>query len=353
MEIYLLVFLSVYFTGFVINKYCDKSFLSIYLFFVTGVLIVFMGIRDLKVGTDSGEYVSNFQNINNIKDVFESKFEIGFALLNLLSKQISNSYYSIFFAIGIISIPLYIYAIKAIIKEYYIGIYIYLVFGFYTFGFNGARQFMASAFCFWGYTYLLSANLYKFLIFVLIASMFHKSALLVLPIMYFYKKEIEYKNLINFSLYGLIFILLFKLNIININILIEDRYTDYIKSNNEGGGIVSSLFLLTQGFIFFKLKKIILAQKEVFNTFFNIYIFSFIPALINLIFSTNPSGLLRISNYFSCAAIVLWPIIFENIFGLKRIVVVSIFFIFTLFFMILTLVNFSNLVPYVLNREFS
>src|SRR5690606_19464441 len=103
-----------------------------------------------------------------------------------------------FFTSALFVISIYLFVIKRFSNNYILSVFIYITFGFYTFLFNGLRQGIAMAVCFLALPYLINKNKLKYFLLIVIASLFHTSAWVMLPFYFLVhmKLRLEYKMLI-------------------------------------------------------------------------------------------------------------------------------------------------------------
>src|SRR5690606_23390964 len=134
-------------------------------------------------------------------------------------------------------------------------------------------------------------------------------------------------------------------------ILIDEKYAVYGQPE-EGGGKVQVAFLLGQALLLLYFKKQVGHKNIVYGRLLNMYLIGLVPALASVISSVNPSGVLRLTIYFSHTSILLWPMVFMSFRRIEnRALVVVSFFIIAVAYFVLTTSTFSKLTPYQLNSE--
>ena len=106
------------------------------------------GLRDYQVGTDTGNYVRQFRLSESFSSVTERKTEIAYNLLSWGARWLSDSYSALLLLIAAIVVTCYVSTIVRLTRRYETALYLFVVFGIYTFFFNGARQGIAAAICF-------------------------------------------------------------------------------------------------------------------------------------------------------------------------------------------------------------
>ena len=156
--------------------------LSVALIFVTGFRY--------RVGTDFFSYY--FWNVKDwqvvMSDIISFK-EGGFSFLAKLSRTIWNDGQSIILFSAVITIGLYTWTIYRRSSTYLLSMLLYLMLGQWQGSFNGIRQYLAAAILFSGYQFILEKKYLQYGLIVLTASLFHKSAIvMVLPCFLFSRK---------------------------------------------------------------------------------------------------------------------------------------------------------------------
>jgi hypothetical protein len=324
---------------------------SVSLVLVCTVLIGFGGLRDRSVGTDTGTYVVIFSQLDSLQSALSKEMEVGYNVVSWLAKMFSESYASLLLMISALTVPLYLSTIVRLAKRYEIGIYLFVVLGFYTFAFNGARQAIATAICFWAIRFILDRRLWPYLAAVGFAMLFHKTALVSLPLYFLATPKLRLSRLTGLLL-AIIFLTTFLGFFVGLSAeVLDDRFLVYADMT-EGGGIVMGTFLLVQGALLFWMRRFIRTDFEVYVRLLNIYLAGLVPVAISMISNINPSGLQRLNIYFSVVAVLLWPIVFRSISGTRLSALLGFtFLVVTLAFYVMTTTTFSHLVPYQLNSE--
>lgn len=278
--------------------------------------------------------------------VFNSDIEYGYQFLEWMILNFTHNYFWLFFVSSILVVPAYLLTIRKLSINYFYSLLIFISFGFYTFFFNGLRQGIAMAICFFGLPYLIEKRAIPYFILVFFAFMFHVSALVMLPVYFLVltKIKIEYKILACFIV-----------SILASQILIgylaqgNSRYEQYTQEAEKAGGYITLLFYTLIGFlIYFAGKKIRLKDVR-FDIFQQIFLCGLALVLPISLLGTDPSGPQRILYFFSCMVIFLIPYILKGINNTYF----NILFIFlsVVYFLLITM-RFSDLYPYQINTFF-
>lgn len=115
--------------------------------------------------------------------------DIAFNILQMLLKKLSDDPQILILTTAvvtnlIIAMVLYKYA-----RLYEISLYLYITTGAFTVSMNGIRQFLAASFVFAATKFLLDGSWKKYMAVVLLASFFHQSALVMIPIYFIVRRK--------------------------------------------------------------------------------------------------------------------------------------------------------------------
>ncbi len=175
---------------------------KVYLFIASGILAAITGLRGKYVGTDTLGYMNNFLRMDSYSWKYalsdrSGRFEWGYKLLTKLIGVITdNENVFLFIVAAIFAICLGIYINKNS-KNRFLSILLYYTVSGFSFQLSGVRQSLAMGICLLSFEYIKQRKLFKFLVLAFIASLFHKSALALIPMYFVAYLKI---NLINFVL---------------------------------------------------------------------------------------------------------------------------------------------------------
>ena len=280
-----------------------------------GVIILFSGLR-WNTGTDWNNYFEYFKTEDNYH-----LFEPGYVFFVAFSKLLFNNYT---FFLLLSSTIILIFFGKSLYKLspypiFSIFLLISLVLPFWV------RQSFSLAILFYAFYSLTKENKKLFTSLVLLASLFHYSALIALPLIFFYDSFLSPKkvftlliiavvisnfNLLSFVIDGIIQIIGIS-DYLGIAKLSTYLTTETINENIDYGfrNLVSMINIFTYVSLFLVFRNKLDKNKNVFNIFLNIYIYG---AIINLLSMGDVDTLRRFSMFFSIAPIILFPILIQN-----------------------------------------
>jgi hypothetical protein len=338
--------------GFVTEKFkAYKPAYNFFIFFNATVLILFAGLRNASVGTDTNGYVSSFLGnepvfsnlINNV-----SSIEIGYRIVEILAAKLSGNYYSILVFIATIFIYLIIKGIYKISVTPSISIFIFLTFGLYTFVFNGARQGIALAFFIYAIQFVVNKQFVKYALFIGIGFLFHKTIIVTLPFYFLFRLKFNIK-LFTFIVLSTFLIILFFNNILNIGLLISDKYIIYTETSAKGGQMLTIAYIIFG--VFFIIIKPLLNKscKKYYDIYLNMYLIG--PVIFIVIqFTGAYIEITRLAIYFLSAVIFIWPLILKNIDPKIKPMIFLFFLISNLTFFYIFINKIGNLIPYKFNN---
>lgn len=145
-------------------------------------LIVLSAIRDFSVGADTLNYCQGFQyiRIRSFKDALSFGWEQGYVITNwLLGRFFKNSRALLVFMAAFILLPIF-YWIKKKSKWPVLSLLIFVGMGMWSASMFILRQWCAMAILTFSYKYIREQKFIPFLILVLIAMLFHRTAAIFL-----------------------------------------------------------------------------------------------------------------------------------------------------------------------------
>ena len=166
-----------------------------FVFYITPLLslILVSGFR-YKVGTDYYTYAEDFVVFGEKMNWSLSSF--GFNTLVYELHKITANPQIFFFVTSIIINICMVCFIKKYSVSFVLSMYFYITTFIYYGTMNGVRQYLASIFLIAGLKYIFDGKFKKYLICVLIASLFHSSALIMLIIYFLARRKVySYSNL--------------------------------------------------------------------------------------------------------------------------------------------------------------
>lgn len=166
---------------------CNKRYIRIFKkkedcrIVVVSVFLCFfkcLGItgRDITAG-----YYLNYLSASSLSSYRDQSVEIGFRLLNVIVKNLFNSYEVLIFIIGFLTVVPVMHIIRKYSDKIDVGVSVLLYVSVYYFsGFSAARQYMALSICLLAFDAIYENREYKAVVLIFLASSFHITSILML-----------------------------------------------------------------------------------------------------------------------------------------------------------------------------
>lgn len=170
------------------------------------ILIIFAGIR-YGIGTDYKQYQILYENTANSSEYIAefSSNEYGYIFLMKFFNILHIDYNTFLIIIEAITLIIFTYSIKKMSIEFSISFLAFICLGLYGNTFNIIRQMLAAAIISIGIPYIQERKLKKFIIVIVIASLFHISSIIMIPLYYLFTRE--YKKVFLAIIPGIILVL--------------------------------------------------------------------------------------------------------------------------------------------------
>lgn len=223
---YILLGMSLGF-GFITKfKYGKK----IYCFTMFLVLALVSGLRN-GVGYDFNPYIGIFYKsyLTQLETLMSGSLEKGYIFINETISNFTLDYQWLFIVVAIIVAAAVMWFIYRYSKNVWLSVFAFLAFGCFYFSMDFMRQIFAGIIMMYAFKRLDENDYFYYVLLVLFASCFHKSALLMLPLLLILKIPL---NKITFGIYtALTFIALVFSEFFIQLVLNKGYYTSYVLDN--------------------------------------------------------------------------------------------------------------------------
>jgi len=296
------------------------------------VLIFLSGFRAIDVGTDTIHYKTYFDRIASGENL---SVEIGWITLNKIIQLFDGSYQLLVFLVSLLTIiPIYFTLKKHSVNPLF-SLFLYFTLYFYFYSFNISRQTLAISFVLLAFTYLLNKKKVVYILLILLASTFHTSALITLPLLFVHKiPDIKIIYVVSIVIAAFIGLLSTNLIFSQISHTAYSGYVDKIELKNVAGN-ASYLLILNTFFIFILL---ITKKRELFFKIFFIYV-----VLSNLIIRIPFSN--RLLLYFAIIQILYLPQLIYNSEEKNKPILISIIILYA-YIIFMTSLKSGDIFPY-------
>lgn len=318
------------------------------------IFLVLDGFRNSSVGGDLNFYVNVFKEnslqIPELSNIFKSRFEIGYILLNNSVRYFSDNYTILLFSFAIITLSIWFYVFWNYSENIYISLIIYFSsLGMLLYSFSNIRQGLSISIGLLGFHYFVKEKYIKGILCILIAPLFHITGIICILFLVLRKIHLSLKVFVVVFL-GLIltFPLLKDFSEFFVNIF--PQYISYLESSwfldsYKLAPIVLSIVYL----ILFVIGEIILKNSELTESeeYIRMLFFCY---LIFTIITMQTSLLSRFAHYFSPFAALYVPMFLHKVTDkrIKWIIFYFIVIVYAVFLLVIVYykVEWYNVVPY-------
>lgn len=349
---YILVFFPIfnYFIGRIIikDKKIDEN--CHLLFFL--IFLIILSVRSIFCGTDLLNYLGIFNSTSNLSllNIFEdyNGNYLLFLVLNKLCFIISNDFQFFMFISAVISILPIAFLYKKNSSDFLLTMSLFLNVAPFQIFFSGLRQSIALGFIAFSFYFIKNKRKLSFILIIIIASLFHQSAIYCLILYPLYYANINKKWLF-FIIPVICLLFVFKSQFFAV--LVNFVSPSYFEKYNiiEANGAYSIFILL----LFFLLYSFILPSREkIDREFMGLRNFLILASCIQVFVSINPI-IMRINYYLLLFIPLLIPKVknYVNKYNIKIVKFISIcmicFFIFYYFYNAYTGSDILNIYPYI------
>lgn len=347
MTIYILNLLVIGLTSFFYNiiKSNSKDKLKLkkfFIFIISIQLILILSLRHSSIGVDTKGYISYFKYIfphYDLIQLMDHRHELGYKLLNRIIGIFTNNeqiFLTIIAFLSIAPVGRFIYKNS---KMPFLSFCLYISMNYYSFTFSGLRQAIAYAIILSSYEYIKGKNLIKFIICVLFATLFHKSALVFLPAYFLANLKINKVTISGILIFDFMVYVFRKQIFLVLANTFYDAY-ELVETSSFTWMLLCTLIII---FGLFFYKNVVSVSKE--NNALYIYL---IIGVSIMIFASTGTNIMRIADYYYMYVILFIPEVM-NVIRDKRLVLtggyILIICIFTLYIWFLLNDGFQ-IVPY-------
>lgn len=313
------------------------------------------GMRDFSIGTDTISYKQIFNFVgSNFSFKHLTVYEFGYSLLNAIIYSITNNFTILLFLCGIIIFGCAFFAILKLSEDSAVSIAIYVGLGLYAQSFNAIRQYIAFSLILIGLVFLMKKNQWwTFLIVVLFATLFHKTAICALVILPFKYIKFNWIILGGMGICSILGIILFPYLAKLFDLVFKTGYYNSYNTLTDGFTVKNIMFL---SIILIALMLSLLFRNKVKNMGdeqklknFDFYLYNLIVFTIIKIISMFTVELLdRVGLYFMFSVLFIVPIILNSFEKKTKIILTLILYLGLFVFMNMLLIKMGafGVVPY-------
>ncbi|MDU0203794.1 EpsG family protein [Paenibacillus sp. MAH-36] len=204
--------------------------------FTMASMVLVSGLRN-NIG-DTFFYMHAYTVNNFTWEQIKAEKDIGFGILQMILKSYTQDPQVLIFLTALVTNVLIVYVLYKYSKLFELSIYLYITSGLYIVSMNGVRQFLASAIVFAATKFLFEGNWKKYFLVVVFASLFHQSALILIPIYFIVRRKAWTSS--TFVLLTIAVLLIVGYSVLSdaiFNAIADTHYSEY-QSIQEGGANV-------------------------------------------------------------------------------------------------------------------
>lgn len=288
-------------------------------FFCFACILAIGGLRN-EVGADWASYKQLYTSTNTFKDAFNAREEELFMFLLLGCKKIFNNFHFFIFVIFTLSFYLKYKVITKYSSDFFLSLIIYIYTLFMIYDLNGIRQGLAIAIVLLSITSIINRKFGIFIVHIIIAAFFHKTALIFLPL--YWLSRIQISKQMSFLLLGfsIIFAVSIRTTVQNSSIIQTilsfdtfSHYSAYVENEHFsrslsalGFGAIQRIFIFV--LLLFNYEKIQI-RDDLKRLLLNGY---FISILIFIFLSFNAEFAARLSFYYKGLEILIIPLVVSS-----------------------------------------
>lgn len=285
--------------------------------------LVFLGIifiqftflawqRDFYVGKDTYQYFTagfNYFSKQNFVGIFLGGWEPGYNLWNWIVFKLGGNFHTFLLLTGGFIYYSFLRFTYRYSSNVYISVLIYVAFSFFSGSLHILRQYMALSIIFFSYDYILKRRLISFVSLVIIASLFHSSAIFFIPTYFIVTKIRKIQNLPSICVFILSFLIAIFIGKLLISLfLFSDKFGErYLDDGSEGSGY--NMLLLMSAFMGFGL----LVKPKYMNFNVKMFYLIYFMAVCLQPFATIISMVSRGILYWSGSITIFLPMVISQI----------------------------------------
>lgn len=317
---------------FLLKPNIKKANQKVFMVLCSIALILIMGLRSQYTGSnDTRIYfrlfdtaksctgIHQYLNQMNLSDRLPLFSEAGFFLYTWVSAQILPNAQLFLLLTSTIVVIFTAKFIWRNSEDFYISWLVFICLGSMTFAMNGMRQAIAMAICLFSYEYAKRKKFISFLLVVLVAILFHKSALFFIIVYFVRNMKFNIKSLLILTT-GIMLFFVFA----NRLAFLYDSMTgeDYFSAESfESGGVITMLIYIIAIILAF------LANKRLYDTnIFATLVIVILGLVIYLSRFVSTQIYERMSYYFFSYLMILFPATFKA-FNPRDRILIKVFFV--------------------------
>jgi hypothetical protein len=295
------------------NRRYSQGLTLVFWVAVVIILTLFAGLRADSVGADTIAYVNRYLYLVSIDAVWDAagSAEPGHKALFAIARLVSESPTTGLLVTSGAAAVLYVTAIYRLTAVPSLALFVFIAFGFYVFHMNGLRQGLALGVYLHALPSLLSGRPMRYVLWVLAASMFHVTAIVALPMYFFFRAGLFAPTIA--LLIGLSSVAVVGLNSLwSLTDFLDLGYARYRDRQETGGTMLTAFYVILSAVFIFGRPIVRVDLRSDYDKFLLMLLFGTMIYLIVLITGSYVE-LNRLALYFTVSIVFLWPILMRSI----------------------------------------
>ena len=284
------------------------------------VMIILVSVSGLRNGIgDTRDYMHLYDLVVRNEGNYKDAYEPGFLFLLKLLTNISSDPQIMLLVTAMVTNVLNIWVLRKYSSLFELEVFMYITSGYFLVTMNGIRQALAAAILFISTKFIIDGRFKPFLIISLVASTFHTSALIMIPVYFIVRQEAWSKRIIYIILISSIMLVFMQPIMESIFAAAEGTklggYEEAVLGGGEGGASIIRTFIAAipevVSYIYREKLKNTWPDSNIFinMSLINLILMSF--ALYNWLFA-------RFNFYFQTYTFILLPYLIGNVFKRKE-----------------------------------
>lgn len=205
-----------------------------------GTIISFILVSGLRNNIGDTPFYMHSYNINDFTwELVKSQDDIGFGVLQMILQRYSDDPQILIFTTAVITNVLIIIGLYKYSRLFELSIYVYITGGLFLVTMNGIRQCIATAIIFSATKYIIEGNWFKYILVVVLASFFHQSALILIPIYFLVRYRAWTKATLILLFFSVIIVLGFdQFSKLLFSAIEDSQYGVYSEFSEGGANII-------------------------------------------------------------------------------------------------------------------
>ncbi len=349
----LLFYLLVFFVASILFWYGNRSKRHLIFALIAIVMLSMVAAVRYEVGTDYVAYANAYNALSGITPAdffnnFGDKYEIGIYIIAQIAGLSSYSIPLFFGIFSFITVLFFFLAARKYELPYpWLLMALYLLIMFPS-SLNAVRQLAAISIFFYATTFIFEKKIIKYIVLVLIASIFHKSAALLLPV-YFIGKcftkgtAIRPKTMIMLLVVATLLTVFGAIGIqMILGLSFLDKYDKYQNLSAASGGLVLTLKIVVLAVVLAFYRHI---KKYTYSSF---CIVMALLEVVVLAVSRNSVDIARFSLYFTPFSLILLAYLPKVLRGGQQLILILVILVYAvaMFYISFYLLHGSDIFPY-------